>query len=139
MEKIVKPSLKIFKSNNIKFGMHRHDHSGKGYFNYRMLNNYDFTMADSSIRGMGKGFGNLRTEFIINEKYYSKLLKLITKNESELTMYQNPYTLITAKYSVSDNYATQAKKLNFDPILFDRKISKLRGLKKDTFDKNYLA
>ena len=24
-------------------------------------------------------------------------------------MYQNPYTLITAKYSVSDNYATQAK------------------------------
>lgn len=138
IKKIFKPSLKIFKSNNIKFGMHLHDHSGKGYYNFRMLNNLDFTMADSSIRGMGKGFGNLRTEFIINEKYYPKLLKLIIKYEDELTMYQNPYTLITAKYSVSDNYATQAKKLNFDPILFDKKISKLKGLKKDNFDENYL-
>ena len=138
IEKIFKPSLKIFESNNIKFGMHLHDHSGKGYYNYRMLNNLNFTMADSSIRGMGKGFGNLRTEFIIDEKYYSKLLSLIIKYEDELTMYQNPYTLITAKYSVSDNYAAQAKKLKFDPILFDKKISKLKGLKKDNFDEQYL-
>ena len=43
-------------------------------------------------------------------------------------MYQNPYTLITAKYSVSDNYATQAK-LNYNPILFDKKISRIKGLK----------
>ena len=52
-----------------KFGMHLHDHSGKGYFNFRHLEKFGFTMADSSIRGMGKGFGNLRTEFIIDEKY----------------------------------------------------------------------
>ena len=96
-------------------------------------------MADSSIRGMGKGFGNLRTEFIINKKYYPKLLNLIINYEDELTMYQNPYTLITAKYSVSDNYATQAKKLKFDPLMFDRKISKLKGLNKDNFDQNYLT
>ena len=95
-------------------------------------------MADSSIRGMGKGFGNLRTEFIINKKYYPKLLDLIIKYEDELTMYQNPYTLITAKYSVSDNYATQAKKLNYNPNSFDKKISKIKGLKRDNFDPNYL-
>ena len=115
-----------------------HDHSGKGYFNYRLINKFDFTMADSSIRGMGKGFGNLRTEFIINKKYYPKLLDLIIKYEDELTMYQNPYTLITAKYSVSDNYATQAKKLNYNPNSFDKKISKIKGLKRDNFDPNYL-
>lgn len=138
IKKIFKPSLKLFKQKKIKFGMHLHDHSGKGYFNYRFLNDFGFTMADFSIRGMGKGFGNLRTEFIIDEKYYPYLLNLITNYEDELTMYQNPYTLITAKYSVSDNYATQAKKLNFNPILFDKKISKIKGLKKDNFDLNYL-
>ena len=137
-KKIFKPLLKIFKSKKIEFGMHLHDHSGKGYYNYKMLKELDFTMADSSIRGMGKGFGNLRTEFIIDNIYLPKLLSLIIKYEDELTMYQNPYTLITAKYSVSDNYAKQAKKINFNPILFDRKISKLKGLKKDNFDKNYL-
>jgi 4-hydroxy 2-oxovalerate aldolase len=139
IENIFKPSLQIFKKNRIKFGMHLHDHSGKGYFNYRLINKFGFTMADSSIRGMGKGFGNLRTEFIINKKYYPKLLNLIINYEDELTMYQNPYTLITAKYSVSDNYATQAKKLKFDPLMFDRKISKLKGLNKDNFDQNYLT
>jgi 4-hydroxy 2-oxovalerate aldolase len=138
IDKIFKPSLKIFKDKKIKFGMHLHDHSGKGYFNYRLINKFGFTMADSSIRGMGKGFGNLRTEFIIDKKYYPKLLNLITKYEDQLTMYQNPYTLITARYSVSDNYATQAKKLNYNPILFDAKISKLKNLKKDNFDSNYL-
>jgi 4-hydroxy 2-oxovalerate aldolase len=138
IDKVFKPSLKIFKKNNIKFGMHLHDHSGKGYFNYRLIDKFNFTMADASIRGMGKGFGNLRTEFIIDKKYYSKLLDLIIKYEDELTMYQNPYTLITSKYSVSDNYATQAKKINYNPLKFDKKISRLKGLKKDNFDENYL-
>ena len=138
IDKIFRPSLNVFKKNKIKFGMHLHDHSGKGYFNYRLVDKFDFTMADASIRGMGKGFGNLRTEFIIDKKYYPELLNLIIKYEDELTMYQNPYTLITSKYSVSDNYATQAKKINYNPFKFDKKISKLKGLKKDNFDQNYL-
>ena len=136
--KIFEPSLKLFKKKKIKFGMHLHDHSGKGYFNYRNLKNLDFTMADASVRGMGKGFGNLRTEFIIDKKYYSKLLEIILKYEDQLTMYQNPFTLITSKYSVSDNYAAQAKKMNLDPFVFDKKMSKIKGLKKDNFDKNIL-
>ena len=32
----------------------------------------------------------------------------------------------------------QAKKINYNPLKFDKKISKLKGLKKDNFDENYL-
>ena len=42
----------------------------KGYFNYRQLKKYKINKCDSSIRGMGKGFGNLRTEQIINPKIF---------------------------------------------------------------------
>ena len=53
--------------------MHLHDHSGRGYFNFRQLEKYKIFMSDASVRGMGKGFGNLRLEHIINLKHISKL------------------------------------------------------------------
>ena len=58
---------------------------------------------------MGKGFGNLRTEQIINPKYFNIVGALIKKYNDLLTMPQNIYTLITSKYAISDNYATKAK------------------------------
>ena len=53
-----------------------YDHSGKGYFNYRQLKNIKLTNA-IVVRGMGKGFGNLRTEQIIKPKYFNIVATLI--------------------------------------------------------------
>ena len=69
-ERFKKP-LSILNKSGKKIGMHLHDHSGKGYFNYRQLKKYKINKCDSSIRGMGKGFGNLRTEQIIKPKYFN--------------------------------------------------------------------
>ena len=117
--------------------MHLHDHSGKGYFNYRQLKKYKINKCDSSIRGMGKGFGNLRTEQIINPKYYNIIANLIKKNNDLLTMPQNIYTLITSQFGISDNYATQAKKFNIKINYFSKICRKVRGKDKDNFNPKY--
>ena len=72
-----KNPLLILTKSGKKVGMHLHDHSGKGYFNYRQLKKYKINKCDSSVRGMGKGFGNLRTEQIIKPKYFNIVATLI--------------------------------------------------------------
>ncbi len=135
-KKFKKP-LSILVKRGKKVGMHLHDHSGKGYFNYRQLKKYKINKCDSSIRGMGKGFGNLRTEQIINPKYYNIIANLIKKNNDLLTMPQNIYTLITSQFGISDNYATQAKKLNIKINYFSKICRKVRGKDKDNFNPKY--
>lgn len=132
-----KKPLSILKKSGKKVGMHLHDHSGKGYFNFRQLKKYKITKCDSSIRGMGKGFGNLRTEQIIKPKYFNLVGALIKKYNDLLTMPQNIYTLITAQYAISDNYATKAKKINLDIKLFSKICAKVKGKDKDNFNIKY--
>ena len=135
-ERFKKP-LSILSKSGKKVGMHLHDHSGKGYFNYRQLKKYKINKCDSSIRGMGKGFGNLRTEQIIKPKYFNIVGALIKKYNDLLTMPQNIYTLITSKYGISDNYATKAKKINLDIKIFSKLCEKVKGKDKDNFNEKY--
>tara|TARA_B100001123_G_C15114417_1_gene948768 strand:- start:108 stop:1049 length:942 start_codon:yes stop_codon:yes gene_type:complete len=130
--------IKKLKRSGKEIGMHLHDHSGKGYFNFRQLQKYKIYMSDASVRGMGKGFGNLRLEHIINLKKISKLAELINKYNEVLTMPPNSYTLITSKYGVTDNYAAQGKKLNIPMDKFDKFCSKIKGISRDTFDKKLI-
>ena len=118
--------------------MHLHDHSCKGYFNYRQLEKYKIYNCDSSLRGMGKGFGNLRTEFIVRPMYLEVLANLIKKYDRLLTMPQNIYTLITSKYRLTDNYALDAKIKNIKINKFSLLCKKIKGKYKDNFDQNYL-
>ena len=80
-----------------------------------------------------KGFGNLRTEQIINPKYFNIIGSLIKNNNELLTMPQNIYTLITSKYAISDNYATEAKKRNIKIEIFSQLCKKVKGKDKDNF------
>ena len=132
-----KNPLLILTKSGKKVGMHLHDHSGKGYFNYRQLKKYKINKCDSSVRGMGKGFGNLRTEQIIKPKYFNIVATLIKKYNDLLTMPQNIFTLITSQYGISDNYATQAKKINMKIDEFSKLCRKVKGLDKDNFNKKY--
>ena len=137
-KKFKKP-LSILNKSGKNVGMHLHDHSGKGYFNYRQLKKYKISKCDSSVRGMGKGFGNLRTEQIINAKYLNIIGALIKNNNELLTMPQNIYTLITSKYAISDNYATEAKKRNMKIEIFSLLCKKVKGKDKDNFNKKYFV
>ena len=87
---------------------------------------------------MGKGFGNLRLEHIINSKHLSKLAEFINNNNTLLTISPNPYTLITSKYSITDNYAAQAKQLKMSMDKFDKFASKVKGINRDSFNKKLL-
>ncbi len=95
-------------------------------------------MSDASVRGMGKGFGNLRLEHIIGLKHISKLAEFINKHNSLLTMPPNSYTLITSKYGITDNYAAQGKQLNISMKVFDKLCSKIKGTDRDTFNKKLI-
>ena len=131
--------FKILKKNKKKIGFHLHDHSGKGFYNFKLLNKFNINISDASIRGMGKGFGNLRMENVIKKKNLKNIVSLIKKYEKILTMYQNPYTLITSKYAISDNYATEASNKNISISKFDKICSKIKGREKDSYNKDYIS
>ena len=59
------------------------------------------------------------------------------KNHLHLTMPQNIYTLITSKYGICDNYATEAKRINMKLNEFSELCSKVKGKDKDNFNKKH--
>ena len=133
-----KKAISILNKSGIKVGMHLHDHSGKAYFNYRQLKKYKIDMCDASLRGMGKGYGNLKLEYIVKSNYLFFLADLIKRYESLLTMPQNIYTLITSFYKISDNYASEAKKLNISIIKFINICLKIKSKYKDNYNSKFL-
>ena len=137
LKKFKRP-IKLLKSSGKEVGMHLHDHSGRGYFNFRELKKYKVFMSDASVRGMGKGFGNLRLEHIVNTKHLSTLAKLINNYNTLLVMPPNPYTLITSKYNITDNYAAQGKQLSIPMKKFEKFCSQVKGTDRDSFNKNLI-
>ena len=62
---------------------------------------------------------------------------LIKKYDNLLTMPQNIFTLITAQYGISDNYASQAKKINMKINEFSKLCKRVKGEDKDNFNLGY--
>jgi hypothetical protein len=88
---------------------------------------------------MGKGSGNLKLEFIINKSDLIDLSQLILNYNNLLTITPTPYELISAKYSVSDNYANEAKRLNLTILQFDNFCKTLSNLDKDSYNKDLIT
>lgn len=130
--------ISILNKSGKKVGMHLHDHSGKAYFNYRQLKKYKINMCDASLRGMGKGYGNLKLEYITKKENLSFLTDLIRRYDKLLTMPQNIYTLITSSYKISDNYASKGKRLNVPILKFINICSKIKSKFKDNYSDNFL-
>jgi 4-hydroxy 2-oxovalerate aldolase len=60
---------------NKEFGIHAHDNCGKAFKNTIVAIKEGATWVDSTILGMGRGAGNLKTEELLsflNKKYYKK-------------------------------------------------------------------
>jgi 4-hydroxy 2-oxovalerate aldolase len=135
--------ISILKDSKKMIGMHMHDHNGKSYFNSTLLEDLGFDYLDTSIRGMGKGAGNLKLEYIANNENVMYICELIRKYDKLLTLPYNPYCIITAKYSITDNYAEQAMQYQMSVIDFDKFCSTLEGLDKNNINhvllKNYIS
>ena len=132
-------AITILSEKKKKVGLHLHDHSGLAFYNYQKLFDMNVDFTDTSIRGMGKGSGNLKLEFIINKLDLVNLAQLILNYDNLLTIKPTPYELITSKHSVSDNYATEAKKLKLTILQFDNFCKRLSRLDKDSYNNELIT
>ena len=132
--------FKRIKDAGQKTGFHLHDHTGKAYMNYlKCLESPYIDSCDTSVMSLGKGAGNLKLEnvissdkaMILNEfifKYYDSLFKKTV----------SPYYIVTGRYGITDNYASQAQKMNISMGVFIKFCSTITGLFVDNFDKKLL-
>ena len=130
------PVFSACKKTNKKTGFHLHDHSGMAMVNYREILKHNIDSTDTSVRGMGKGAGNLKLEYVLDKKYLATLADFILKNQKLLSMKDSIYELITSKYAVTDNYAKEANQKRMDVFIFDKACSKIKGLHKDSYLKD---
>ena len=130
--------VRILKENGKKVGFHLHDHNGKGYFNYRQLEKNGFFSTDTSVRGMGKGSGNLKLEHVVDKKNLLSLTELIEKYSAFLKTTPLSYELITSKYGITDNYAKEANEKKISIRNFDYICSQIEGLDRDSYNSNIL-
>lgn len=130
----------IVKQENKETCFHLHDHTGKAYSNYlACLSSPYIDYCDSSIRGLGKGLGNLKTECVVNKSDRFKICDLISQNKTILSHDVNPaYYIVTGTYGITDNYATQAVKQNMPLQSFVDFCHTIEGLQKDNFNKNLM-
>jgi|18_taG_2_1085343.scaffolds.fasta_scaffold01582_10 4-hydroxy 2-oxovalerate aldolase len=131
--------VKILEEGGIKAGMHLHDHGGKAYFNFSQLSEIGFASTDASTRGMGKGVGNLKLEYILDRAFLPPLLEFISGNQKILTMKESPYGLLTAVYSITDYYAYQAQKHKLSMDNFDYFCQSINGIDKDVYNEPLLT
>ena len=131
-----KPVFKACKEANKKTGFHLHDHSGMAMVNYKEIIKHNLDSTDTSVRGMGKGAGNLKLEHVLDKKYLATLADFILKNKKLLSMEDSIYELITSKYAVTDNYAKEASQKCMDIFSFDKACSRIKGLHKDSYLKD---
>lgn len=140
--------LKTCKNSGKRTGFHLHDHSGKAMINYRELlkqywmgirhDEYKVDSTDTSVRGMGKGSGNLKLEYVLHKEYLPSIANLIGRYQDLLTIHPSPYELITAKYAITDNYAKMGAEKIMDIFMFDEICGKLSGCDKDNFNPSKL-
>lgn len=138
-ESLFNEPLKILHSNNKKTGLHLHNHSGLAVYNFRQLQKYGFSFSDTSVRGMGKGSGNLALEHIgLNDENLVNLADFIQKNQQLLQMHPTPYELITARCNITDNYAKQGNDMQMPIAKFKKKCEQAIGFGKFVFNPKLL-
>ena len=131
-------AIKILQNKKKQVGLHLHDHSGYAVMNHMYLKNLNVKMSDTSIKGMGKGYGNLKLEHVIDQKNLPKVINLIKKYNKLWKQDNDPYSVITGAYSVSDGYASLGKKKNYPILKFSKICSQIRGNDKDTVNHKLL-
>ncbi|MDC3177413.1 hypothetical protein OA960_02690 [Pelagibacteraceae bacterium] len=112
-------------------GFHFHDNIGTAYSNYKYCLSSKFNIFDTTICGIGRGGGNLRTELIYNNE---KIYNFINKYNKILNIPFNMYWHISGSTSVSNLYANYAISKKLDISKFKLFCKKLKGRDKDNFN-----
>lgn len=128
------------KNSNKKTCFHLHNHTGKAYLNYtKCFDSPYIDICDTSIMGLGKGAGNLKLEEVLNDEEALILNQFINKHyDSLFKKTTSPFYMITGRFGITDNYATQVIKLNIPMEIFISFCSTIKGLNRDNFNKNLL-
>jgi hypothetical protein len=106
--------------------------------NYREILKKPVDSTDTSVRGMGKGSGNLKLEYVLEKSDIADLAKLILIYNDLLNIKPTPYELITSKYALTDNYAKEASERRMDIHKFESLCKLITGLNKDSYCENAL-
>ncbi len=128
------------KDSNKKTCFHLHNHTGKAYMNYIKCSESPYIdICDTSIRGLGKGAGNLKLEEVLDDGKALLLNQFINKHyDSLFKKTVSPFYMITGRQGITDNYATQAINLNVPMETFIQFCPTIKGLNRDNFDKDLL-
>ena len=120
------------------WGMHLHNHTGRAVTNYWALQSSGCSYMDVSCRGLGKGAGNLPTEYVLRNEDLPHLLDYyIGFEDGPLTIgKRDAFCLISGRLSITDNYARQAFELGLNSQEFYKVAKRLTNIKKDNFDKD---
>ena len=119
-------------------GFHLHNHTGKAFFNHRLLGELGYVISDGSINGLGKGLGNLALEQVVTGSERSELLELWRQYDSLFEMRRSPFGMITGTFSAADHYADQAVQLGLDIRSFRHFVECLEVSEKDNYDRNVM-
>ncbi len=138
IESIIK-SLKIYWKKDI--GFHAHDNMGKALTNAQQSINYGVNWIDSTVTGMGRGPGNVKTEYALIEfkdrldhKFnIAPILSLIDKRFKDLKKKYNwgpnVYYFLSGLYGIHPTFIqSMLKDLN---LKSEEMLSVIENLKKD--------
>lgn len=133
-----------------QIGIHAHDNLGKALANslFAMKNNVNW--IDSTVLGMGRGPGNVKTEELIlqsknlNIKNFKILpiINLLTNHFNELKKYYqwgtNPFYFLAGKYGIHPTYIQEmiSQKLNDEEIF--NVINQLKNKNGNKYDINLI-
>lgn len=135
-EKKIKAIFSILKNvNNI--GMHFHNNIGTAMSNYIYCKSQGIKFFDTTIFGIGRGGGNLKTEQIVLKKNML-INQFIYKHINHLKLGFNVYENITGLSSVSNIYAKYAYNNKIDLKTFTNFCKKLDRKNKDNFNMKIL-
>lgn len=148
----IKRISNIIKKNwKRNIGFHAHDNMGKALINCEAAVNNGINWIDSTVTGMGRGAGNVKTELALLEfsKYSEKnndislLLKLIDEvfipMKNKYGWGSNPYYYLAGQFSIHPTYIQSMQndlKLNSDEIL--TAIENLKKRNGRVFNKSFI-
>ncbi len=128
-----------------ELGIHTHDNTGNALANSIRAVNDGVKWIDGTITGMGRGAGNVKTEYLVIalEEYrgakakITKLLELIDRHfkslQNEFGWGSNPYYYYAGKYDIHPSYIQEMladSRYNAEEVLVVLEHLKLEGARK---------
>ena len=131
-----RPAIEIFKENNLEWGFHLHNHTGRAALNYWVLKNEGCDYMDGSVNGLGKGGGNLKLEEIVTNENIPRLLDYMVNFSAKEMRMSLPvsYNVLCGRANVTDNYRKVGLLHNVEFSIFQSILNKLEGDDKDAFN-----